>query len=110
MNRNCHGYVGADLLMLTREAGMRAIKRSTSDPVAALDDMRGVGKWTVLFEDFEYALQHVRPSSLREVYVDVPTVRWTDIGGQQEVKKRLQEMVSISDAYFSHLRCLRCLF
>ncbi len=93
VNRNCHGYVGADLLMLTREAGLRAIKRSTTDKPEADEDGRGRDDWSVSFKDFEVALQHVRPSSLREVYVDVPTVRWSDIGGQKAVKKRLQEMV-----------------
>jgi transitional endoplasmic reticulum ATPase len=89
-----HGFVGADLMELCREAGLNALRRSTS----GLQDYRTVLRdqpesLVVQPEDFEAALAQVRPSALRETLIGVPDVSWRDIGGLAGVKKRLQDLV-----------------
>jgi len=87
------GYTGADLMELCREAGLSAIRRAMVGVNPA-----GIGAATeisVISSDFRGAIQTVRPSSLREVLVERPTVRWTDIGGLHQAKQRLQELLSI---------------
>lgn len=91
----CHGYVGADLAALAREAAMRAVRRVLPDidlekpeiPAAVLD------KLIVSEADFESAFNELEPSGLREVYVQRPNVRWDDIGGLDEAKRALVETV-----------------
>jgi transitional endoplasmic reticulum ATPase len=92
--RRTHGFVGADLMELCRDAGLSRLRRSTGnlqDHRAAfripLQDMR------VEREDFETAISQVRPSALRETLISVPDVSWSDIGGLDFAKKRLREMV-----------------
>src|SRR6202035_3330725 len=85
--RRTHGFVGADLMELCREAGLNALRRSTLH----LDDHRAVfridlPKLRVNREDFEIAVAHVRPSAMRETLISVPDVSWSDIGGLDEVK------------------------
>ncbi|NPA87013.1 MAG: AAA family ATPase, partial [Candidatus Diapherotrites archaeon] len=90
-----HGFVGADLAALVREAAMKALRRvlpkidleKEEIPPEILDEL------VVKREDFEEALKEVRPSALREVFIEVPNVRWDDIGGLREVKKKLREAV-----------------
>jgi transitional endoplasmic reticulum ATPase len=82
-----HGFVGADIASLAREAGMSALRR------AAGLDMIDIGALEVAAADFEAALQDVRPSAIREVYTDVPDVRWDDVGGLDEAKRALSEAV-----------------
>lgn len=82
-----HGFVGADLEQLVRFAARVAMKRARAEGRDVVND-------TFFREsDFEAALREVKPTALREVSVEVPPVRWADIGGQVEVKKRLQEAV-----------------
>ncbi len=87
-----HGFVGADLAALCREAGMAAVRRALkalpADP-KALD----LSALQVSGEDFEAALAEVRPSAAREVFTDVPDVSWNDVGGAEEVKQALIEAV-----------------
>ncbi len=94
--RRTHGYLGADLMELCRDAGLSALRRSAgnlSDPRAAfripVEDLR------VEKEDFETALTETRPSALRETLISVPDVSWSDIGGLEDVKKRLRETVEL---------------
>jgi transitional endoplasmic reticulum ATPase len=94
MARHTHGFVGADLMELCRDAGLSTLRRSAGnlqDYKAAfripLHDLR------VEREDFETALSQVRPSALRETLLSVPDVSWKDIGGLEFAKKRLREMV-----------------
>jgi len=90
-----HGFVGADLDALSREAAMKALKRilpkidleKEEIPAHILDNL------TVKKADFIEAMKDVNPSALREVMVEVPDVKWSDIGGLSEVKMRLQEAV-----------------
>ncbi len=90
-----HGYTGADLAALVREAGMSALRRIL--PRLNLEERRLDPKileeLRVTMEDFKVALREIKPSGLREVAIEIPNVRWSDIGGLNEVKKRLQEMV-----------------
>ena len=90
-----HGYTGADLAALVREAGMSALRRIL--PKLNLEekrlDPRILEELVVTMDDFKNALREVKPSGLREVAIEVPNVHWSDIGGLDEVKKRLQEMV-----------------
>ncbi|PVU70139.1 AAA family ATPase [Sulfolobales archaeon SCGC AB-777_K20] len=90
-----HGYTGADLAALVREAAMNALRRYLPKidlnqeriPPEILDEM------VVTFDDFMKAFKEIVPSGLREIYVEVPEVRWTDIGGLEDVKEELREIV-----------------
>ena len=89
-----HGYSGADLEALCKEAGMKALRR-------VLPDIRGdieitpdiLNKLEVTKNDFDLAFLEVEPSAMREALVEVPTIKWSDIGGLKEIKQRLQEAV-----------------
>jgi transitional endoplasmic reticulum ATPase len=94
--RRTHGFLGADLMELCRDAGLAAMRRGAgnlTDHKAAfripLEDLR------VEREDFELALSQTRPSALRETLITVPDVSWSDIGGLEAVKRRLQETVEL---------------
>jgi transitional endoplasmic reticulum ATPase len=90
-----HGFVGADLAALCREAAMRALRcalpllaSGTGDPV--IDDLAHL--W-VTQDDFLGALAELKPSSLREVEVEVPSVGWSDVGGLDSIREALREAV-----------------
>ena len=88
------GFVGADLSSLTKEAGMRAIRRifpKINWGESLSTDL--LNQVSVTAEDFELALKGIKPSALREVIVDIPSVRWSDIGGLEKVKKQLKEVI-----------------
>ncbi|MGB9730333.1 MAG: CDC48 family AAA ATPase [Thermoprotei archaeon] len=88
-----HGFVGADLAALCREAAMRAIRRIFPQIDFKLDHIPAeiLEKAVVTNQDFMDALKSITPSALREVYVEVPNVRWSDIGGLKSVKRELEE-------------------
>jgi transitional endoplasmic reticulum ATPase len=90
-----HGYTGADLSALGRETAMKALRRYL--PEINLEDERippsVLEKMEVLMEDFLNAYREITPTAMREVYIEVPTVRWTDIGGLDKVKEELREAV-----------------
>ncbi|RLG48022.1 MAG: AAA family ATPase [Thermoproteota archaeon] len=89
-----HGFVGADLAALAKEAAMRALRRVFAEvkidieqeeiPAEVLD------KLVVTMDDFLTALKDITPSALREVVIQVPNVKWTDIGGLEKVKEELR--------------------
>ncbi|MCG5498547.1 CDC48 family AAA ATPase [Ectothiorhodospira variabilis] len=90
-----HGYVGADLEALCREAAMACLRRVF--PQIDLD-MENLSPETLLalevrLADFDVALREVEPSALREVFVEVPNTRWDDVGGLEDVKDLLQEAI-----------------
>jgi len=87
-----HGFVGADLAALVREAGMAALRRAAAFDSSALDGI-SLEDLCIGRADFETALSEVRPSAIREVYTDVPQVRWSEIGGMAEIKQELIEAV-----------------
>jgi transitional endoplasmic reticulum ATPase len=90
-----HGYTGADVSALCRETAMKALRRYL--PQINLEEERippsVLEKMEVKMEDFMNAYKEVTPTAMREVYIEVPTVRWDDIGGLEEVKQELKEAV-----------------
>ena len=89
-----HGFTGADLAALTREAAMTALRRimpridfAEELPSELLLDLK------VTMGDFLAAHQEIEPSAIREVFVEVPNVRWQDVGGLNEMKRQLIEAV-----------------
>jgi transitional endoplasmic reticulum ATPase len=90
-----HGFVGADLEALCREAAMICLRRIMSDIDFALASIpyEELAKLEVYMDDFLTALREVEASAIREVFVEVPNVRWSDVGGLRGVKERLVEAV-----------------
>jgi transitional endoplasmic reticulum ATPase len=90
-----HGFVGADLEALCREAAMNCLRRLMPDIDYGLASVpyEQLAQLEVHMDDFLAALREVEPSAIREVFVEVPDVRWEDVGGLQAVKARLQEAV-----------------
>ena len=91
-----HGFVGADLAALAREAAMRTLRRYLPEidldepiPSEILEKMR------VIPGDFKEALKEVEPSAMREVLVEIPHVTWNDVGGLEDVKAKLKEAVEM---------------
>ena len=90
-----HGFVGADLEYLCKEAAMKCLRRLL--PELNLEDEKlapdVLNKLIITMNDFENAIKDVMPSAMREVYLEPPDVHWSDIGGLEEVKHELQEAV-----------------
>ncbi len=90
-----HGYVGADLEYLCKEAAMKCLRRLL--PELNLEDEKippeTLDKLIVNGEDFQKAIIEVTPSGMREVFIENPDVSWDDVGGLEEVKRELQEAV-----------------
>ncbi len=90
-----HGFVGADLEILSKEAAMRSLRRIL--PEIDLDEEKVsseiLQKIQITSEDFRDALKEVRPSALREVQVQIPNVSWDDVGGLDQLKEELREAV-----------------
>jgi transitional endoplasmic reticulum ATPase len=90
-----HGFVGADLEYLCKEAAMKCLRRLL--PELNLEDEKlapeVLNKLVVTMADFENAVKEVMPSAMREVYLESPDVPWSAIGGLDEVKRELQEAV-----------------
>ncbi|VVB65589.1 VCP-like ATPase [Candidatus Gugararchaeum adminiculabundum] len=92
-----HGYTGADLASLTKEAAMKTLRRILPNinleesfiPPKILEELR------VTRDDFFHALREIQPSALREVFIEIPNVHWTDVGGMEDVKRELQEAVEL---------------
>ncbi len=90
-----HGYTGADLAGLCRETAMKALRRYLPEinveeervPPSVLEKME------IKMEDFLNAYKEITPTAMREVYIEVPTVQWTDVGGLESVKEELREAV-----------------
>ena len=88
-----HGFVGADLASLAREAAMKCLRRNINDfdldktiPIDLLAQLK------ISMDDFVSALSDVEPSGMREVIVDVPKTEWSDVGGLESVKKEIREV------------------
>jgi len=92
-----YGYVGADIAGLAKEAAMHALRRVIPEISALKEDepipKEILEKLKVTKEDFDYALRMVPPSAMREVLVEIPKVKWEDVGGLEEVKQSLKEAV-----------------
>ena len=89
-----HGFVGADLALVVKEAAMHALRREfpgmNPDETISKEKLEGL---KVTAEDFESALKMVQPSAMREVLVEVPDIHWSDVGGLDSVKEELQQAV-----------------
>jgi transitional endoplasmic reticulum ATPase len=90
-----HGFVGADLEILAKEAAMRSLRRILPDIDLKEEKIPNeiLQKIIITDDDFKDALKEVRPSALREVLVQVPNVTWGDIGGLESLKEELHEAV-----------------
>jgi len=91
-----HGFVGADLASLAREAAMKTLRKYLPEidldkaiPTSVLERMK------VTANDFFTALREIEPSAMREVLIEVPFVKWSDIGGMEEVKRQLREVIEM---------------
>jgi len=92
-----HGYTGADLSLLTKEAALKALRRILPeiDLQAEFIPPAVLGKLKVTRDDFYNAMREIQPSALRELFVEKPDVHWNDIGGLEEIKKEVQESVEL---------------
>ena len=90
-----HGYVGADLEYLCKEAAMKCLRRLL--PVLNLEEEKlppeTLDKLIVNHDDFTKALIEVTPSGMREVFIENPDIKWEEVGGLEDVKRELQEAV-----------------
>ena len=93
--KDTHGFVGADLAQLCSEAALQCIREKMHliDMDADTIDAAVLESMAVTNDHFKHAQGTTNPSSLRETIVEVPNVKWEDIGGLEEVKKNLQEMI-----------------
>lgn len=91
----CHGYVGADLASLCSEAALQQIREKMEliDLEDDTIDAEVLNSLAVTMENFRFAMGKSSPSALRETTVETPNVTWQDIGGLQNVKRELQELV-----------------
>jgi transitional endoplasmic reticulum ATPase len=96
MANTTHGFVGADLAALAREAAMKSLRRYLPEidldkpiPTEVLEKME------VTMDDFRNAFKEIEPSSLREVLIEIPQVKWEDVGGLEAVKLSLKEVVEL---------------
>ncbi|XP_067849528.1 ATPase family gene 2 protein homolog A isoform X3 [Heptranchias perlo] len=87
-----HGYVGADLTAVCKEAGLHALRRALGECINP-SDSKVAGSVKITFNDFLQAMNDVRPSAMREVTIDVPKVSLSDIGGMENVKLKLKQAV-----------------
>jgi transitional endoplasmic reticulum ATPase len=95
ISKTTHGFVGADLEVLCKEAAMRSLRRIL--PEINLDEEKVskevLQKIKITSDDFTDALKEVRPSALREVLVQIPNVSWDDVGGLDKLKEELREAI-----------------
>jgi transitional endoplasmic reticulum ATPase len=95
ISKTTHGFVGADLEVLSKEAAMRSLRRILPEIDLDEDKISAeiLQKIQITNEDFRDALKEVRPSALREVQVQVPNISWDDVGGLEELKEELREAI-----------------
>lgn len=91
-----HGYVGADLEALAREAAMSCLRSLFQRKDISLEEIPDevIQNLEIKMEDFFTALREVEPSAIREVSIEVPNVRWEAVGGLDGIKRTLKEILS----------------
>ena len=92
---NTHGFVGADIASLAKEAAMNALRRIRPELDLEAEEIEAdvLESIRVTDGDFRDALKGVEPSALREVFVEIPDVTWGEVGGLEETKERLRETI-----------------
>ncbi|QLC32675.1 CDC48 family AAA ATPase [Halarchaeum sp. CBA1220] len=92
---NTHGFVGADIESLSKEAAMNALRRIRPELDLESDEIEAeiLESIQVTENDFKEALKGIEPSAMREVFVEVPDVTWEDVGGLGDTKERLRETI-----------------
>jgi transitional endoplasmic reticulum ATPase len=92
---NTHGFVGADIASLTKEAAMNALRRIRPELDLESDEIDAeiLESLSVTSKDFKQAIKGIEPSALREVFVEVPDVNWEHVGGLEDTKERLRETI-----------------
>lgn len=90
-----HGFVGADLEVLAKEAAIRSLRKILPEIDLAQDKISSeiLQKIKITSDDFKEALKEVKPSALREVLVEIPNVTWDDVGGLESLKEELHEAI-----------------
>lgn len=90
-----HGFVGADLQALAKEAAMNALRHVLPEIDLSAEEIprKMLERIEVTMDDFMEVLRDMEPSAMREVFVEVPDVKWQDVGGLEEVKQELKEAV-----------------
>jgi len=90
-----HGFTGADISELCKEAAMKALRRVLPEIDFEADyiPVEVLNKLVVTMEDFLDALRFVEPSAMREVLIETPNVTWNDVGGLEEVKQSLRQAI-----------------
>ena len=90
-----HGFVGADLEALAREAAMSALRKILPNIDFELSDIpyETLLKLEITMDNFLEALKEIEPSAIREVFVEVPDVKWSDVGGLENIKQELKEAI-----------------
>lgn len=90
-----HGFVGADLEVLAKEAAIRSLRKILPEIDLAQDKISAeiLQKIKITSDDFKEALKEVKPSALREVLVEIPNVTWDDVGGLESLKEELREAI-----------------
>ena len=106
--RVTHGFVGADLMALCKESALHSLRKILPDIDLEAENIPAeiLNRISVDMNDFEESLKDVQPSAMREVLVEVPNVKWTDVGGLKSIKEELQEAVEWPLKYpeiFTHL-------
>ena len=90
-----HGFVGADLQALAKESAMRVLRRILPEINLSADSIPGetISKIIVNMQDFMDVIKEMEPSAMREVFVEIPDVKWNDVGGLADIKQELMEAV-----------------
>ena len=89
-----HGFVGADLEVLCKEAGMRTLQELLSQPEFIAQDVAALVKDArVTMRHFLEALKHIDPTATREFFVERPSVSWADVGGLDDVRRQLEAVI-----------------
>ncbi|MBE6525294.1 MAG: AAA family ATPase [Thermoplasmata archaeon] len=106
-----HGYAGADLSALTKEAAMAALRRILPDVDMESDEIPSetLNRIEVKWDDFTAALRDLQPSTMREVLIEKPNVKWDDIGALENAKQELKEAVEWPLKYskvFAHMNAV----
>jgi transitional endoplasmic reticulum ATPase len=95
--RRSHGYVGADISALAREAAIEALRRNLPSIDLDADEIPAevLERLVVTHDDFVCAFRRVQPSALREILVQIPDVTWDDVGRLEDVKRQLREGIEL---------------